>query len=249
LLLALALCLVAGSQLHAQDVAAEIGRGDRAHAALDAPAAFAHYSRAASFDASSYEAAWKASRSAADLEARSRDDRRRRLELLGHAQSHARRAVALRPDDAEGHFSLARALGLAARSVGIRERVRYATEVRNHALECLRIAPQHAGCMHVIGAWNAEVMRLSGVERFIARQFLGARALGRASWADAVRHLEAAVAAEPWRIAHRVELAEIYGDLGRRSAMLEQYEIALRLESRDYGDPALKAQARAALEP
>jgi tetratricopeptide (TPR) repeat protein len=246
-MLALTLCICAAADVQGQDARAEIARGDRAYAALEGPQALAHYRRAAAFDTSSYEAAWKTSRSAADLEGRARDNPRRRSELLAQAESYARRAVALRPDDAEGHFSLARALGLAARSVGVRERVRYATEVRELALECLRLAPQHAGCNHVLGAWHAEVMRLSGVERFIARRLLGGRTLGSASWADAVRHLEAAVAAEPWRIAHRVEIAGVYRDTGRLAEMRQQYETALRLESRDYGDPVLKAQARAAL--
>lgn len=189
----------------------------------------------------------EASRSAADLELRARGTMNHAL-LLRTAESYARRAVALRPDGAEGHFALARALGVAARSLGARQRVRYAGEVRHHALECLRYDRSHSGCLHIMGAWNAEVMRLGGIERFVARRLLGGRAFGSASWTEAIRYMEAAVAAGPQQIVHRVELAEIYQERGRTAEARRQYEAALGLAVADFNDPFYQADARAALD-
>lgn len=225
-----------------------LAAGDRAYEALDAPAALEHYERAVALDSTSYEALWKASRSAADLEPAARVDRVEQMQLIGKAESYARRAVALRADDADGRFALARALGIAARSVRVRARIRYGNGVREHALECLRYAPNHSGCLHVMGAWNAEVMRLSGVERFIARRFLGGRSFDSASWEEAVRYMEAAVAAAPWRIAHRNELAEIYAEVGRVEDAKREYQAALRLPVADYNDERYKARASSELE-
>ncbi|HUF65459.1 MAG TPA: hypothetical protein VMM17_05725 [Gemmatimonadaceae bacterium] len=243
----LAFAAVAGATSGAQGAPEAIVAGDRAYALLDAAGALASYERAAAADTLSYEAAWKASRSAADLERPSRGSASHAA-LLVRAESHARRAVALRPNGAEGHFALARALGVAARSRGTRDRVRYAGDVRNHALECLRHDPGHSGCLHIMGAWNAEVMRLSGVERFVARRLLGGRAFGRASWSEAIRYMEAAVAAAPRRIVHRVELAEIYAERGRAADAKRQYEAALTLSIDDFNDEFYKAGARRALE-
>ena len=53
----------------------------------------------------------------------------------------ARTRQPLVPDD----FSVARAVGRVALSVGKKERVRYAKEVRTAALECLRLDSLHAG--------------------------------------------------------------------------------------------------------
>jgi tetratricopeptide (TPR) repeat protein len=246
-LLPFILASVISSAGEAQSVREALAAGDRAYALLDAADALASYERATAADTLSYEAAWKASRSAADLERGARGTERY-PGLLRTAEFHARRAVSLRPDGAEGHFALARALGVAARSRGARERVRYAAEVRQHALECLRHEPRHSGCLHIMGAWNAEVMRLGGVARFVARRLLGGRAFGSASWAEAIRYMEAAVGAAPQRIVHRVELAEIYAERGRAADARQQYEAAVALLVTDVNDPSYKAAARAALE-
>ena len=247
LLSAIALAVVLGTPAHAQSADGYLAAGDQSYARHDAPGALAHYERAAAADTLSYEALWKASRSAADLELRSRGTARH-ASLLQKAESYARRAVALRSDGAEGHFALARALGVAARSKGARDRVRYAGDVRSHALECLRHDPAHSGCLHIMGAWNAEVMRLTGLERFVARRLLGGRAFGSASWSEAIRYMEAAVAAAPDRIVHRTELAEIYADRGRFADARREYEAALRIELGDYNDSLYKAGARSALD-
>lgn len=226
----------------AAQTTASIAAGDSAFAARDASAALTRYEQVLREDSANYEAAWKASRSAADLaEAAERTSRAR---LLAVAERYARRAATLSPGDAEGHFSIARALGLAARSVGVRERVRYAAEIRERALTCLHHSPQHPGCLHVLGAWNREVMQLSGVERFVAQRVLGGRVLGQASWEHAIRNLESAVAAEPWRIVHRLELGLTYRAVGRVGYARRELEAAIDLPVRDYNDPAYKALAR-----
>ncbi|HEX6251718.1 MAG TPA: tetratricopeptide repeat protein [Gemmatimonadaceae bacterium] len=247
LLSAIALAVVLATPARAQSAASHIAAGDEAYVLRDAAGALAHYELAAAADSLSHEAWWKASRSAADLEPRARGTARHAA-LLQKAESYARRAVALRSDGAEGHFALARALGVAARSRGARDRVRYASDVRNHALACLRYDPAHSGCLHIMGAWNAEVMRLTGLERFVARRLLGGRAFGSASWAEAIRYMEAAVAAAPDRIVHRTELAEIYADRGRFADARREYETALRIEPGDYNDSLYKAGARNALD-
>ena len=45
--------------------------------------------------------------------------------------------------------------------------------------------------MHVMGMWNAEVMRLNGMSRFMAKNFLGGRVFESANWNDAQRYLGA----------------------------------------------------------
>ena len=247
--IAVALLVAMASSAHAQrPVAGEIAAGDDAYVALNAVAALAAYERAIAGDSTNYDALYKASRSAADLERAAREDRPRWDELVRKAETYARRAVALKPNDPEGHFHLARALGLRATVAGVRQGVRLASAVRSEAMECLKYAPRHSGCLHVLGAWNAEVMRLKGYERFLARTVLGGRVFGAASWADAIRYLEAAVTAAPDRIVHRLELGEVYRDRARGSDAKRQFEAVLALPAADYNDERYKAIARVNLE-
>ena len=168
--------------------------------------------------------------------------------MFAEAELYARRAVAANPNDAEGHFHLARALGKRALSLGVRQRIKYATEVRAQALDCLKVDPKHAGCLHVMGVWNAEVMRLNGFTRMIARNLLGGKVFGSASWSEAQRYLEESVTNEPNRIIHHLDLAAVYKDRDDRVKARAQYQAVIDLPISDYNDKHFKAEASAALK-
>jgi len=100
-------------------------------------------------------------------------------------------------------------LGNTALTKGIRDKVRMSNEIRSLALRAVAADSTHDGAQHLLGRWHYEVMRLSGIERFIAKSFLGGEEFGRASWSEAQRRLERAVALAPERIYHRLVLARI----------------------------------------
>lgn len=239
--------LIIASRATAQSATEHIALGDRAHAALDARTALAHYEAAAAANPQSYPAQWKSSRSLMDLSS-GEHNAQRRDSLYGAAETYARRAIALAPHEAEGHFSLARALGKTALTQSPRGRIKYAKDIRNEALKCLDIDPKHAGCLHVMGMWNAEVRRLNGFVRNFARTFLGGQIFGSATWDQAISYMEQAVALEPNRIAHRIDLADIYRDAGQKEKAEEEYEMVIKLPATDYSDAGSKAYARAALK-
>jgi Tfp pilus assembly protein PilF len=91
--------------------------------------------------------------------------------------------------------------------------------------------------------WNAEIMRLSGFERWAARNLLGGGVLGEANWANAQRYLERAVELEPNRITHRLDLAAVYADRDESAKAREQYEAIAKLPVSDYNDPKYKQLA------
>jgi tetratricopeptide (TPR) repeat protein len=230
----------------AQTAADHIALGDKEYVAMNAPAAVAHYQEAIKLDPKSYEALWKASRSAVDLGSYERNDKTREDDFK-NAESYARSAVEVNPGDAEGHFHLARSLGKNALTQGPRARIKYATDVRTHALECLKINPKHPGCLHVMGMWNAEVMRLNGFTRLLAKNLLGGKVFSSANWADAKKYMEESVANEPDRIVHHVDLAGVYRDMGEKDKARSEYQAAMKLPNRDYNDRYFKAEADAAL--
>jgi tetratricopeptide (TPR) repeat protein len=234
---------VAAPAAHAQSAAEHVAIGDRERANNPA-SALRHYEAALASDARSYDALTKASIVAVDA-GEATTDAARRTALYRSGEQYARRAVEVNPAHAEGHFLLARALGRTAQTLGSRDRVKYAGDVRAHALEALKIDPNHPGALHVMGSWNAEIMRLSGMTRFMAKKFLGGKVFDSASWDDAQRYLEQAVAAEPNRLVHRVDLAEVYAERKNTAKAREQVEFILKAPSTEVNDAKYKRQAEA----
>lgn len=244
LIRAAATALVVAAPLTAQTAAEHIVMGDRENTAMNAEAALRHYQEAIRLDPANAEALWRASREAIDL---GEFDERGRDSLYSLGEQYARRAVQADAKSSMAHFALAKALGRRALSLGARERVKYAGEVRKEALEALQHDSANAGAHHVMGRWHANIMRLSGISRFVAKNLLGGRIFDEANWKDAARFLEQAAVLEPERIVHRLELASIYADTGDKAKAREQYELVLRLPARDYNDKHYQRQAQDAL--
>jgi tetratricopeptide (TPR) repeat protein len=224
-------------------LSAHVAAGDRAHAAMNAGAALAEYENALAIDSANYVALYKAAREAVDL-GEFDTSAAARTAYYAKGLAYARRAVIADSSGADGHFHVARALGRQALSVGSKARIQYAKAVRAEALRALAIDSLHPGALHVMGVWNAEIMRLSGIQRFIARNLLGGGILGTASWREAIRYMERSVAAEPQRIVHHLDLARIYADVGDTAKAREQFGLVLSLPAADYNDPHYQKDAR-----
>jgi tetratricopeptide (TPR) repeat protein len=236
-----ALAAPAGAQGR-MSAAEHVTMGDKDHAAMNGVNALKHYEAALSVDSMYFDALVKASNEAVEL-GRFDTNESNRTDLYKRAEQYARRAVAVRPNDATAHFELAKAIGRNALTMGTRDRVKFAGVVHDEALAALKADPKHAGANHVLGLWNAEVMRLNGIARFMAKNLLGGKVFGEASWDNAIRYMEASVAAEPNRIAHRFDLAEIYKDRDMKDKAREQLDWIARTPATEFNDKKYKELA------
>lgn len=245
------LVLTLAAPLSAQSAEALIARGDSLQDAIKPIEALAVYRTALALDPASYEILWRAARSQIDVAKSIRGELDYtvavRDSVYGEAVAFAERAVAADSNGADGWFTLATAMGQRARTKGGRERVRYGREIYNAAARALSLNPDHDGAHHVLGAWHAEVRRLSGVTRFIAQTFMGGGYMDRASWDSSVVHLETAVRGRPGYLFHRLELAEVYVDVDRPADAIAQLEMIPGLADTDVLDLQYRAEAAALL--
>ena len=240
--LALVTFALAPARLAAQSAAEHVAMGDKDQLAMNAPGALHHYEEALKADQKSYEALWKATRAAVDVGEYNADEKERER-LYASAEQYARRAVEANPADAQGHAQLARALGRKALSLGKKDQVKYAGNVRSSALDALRINPKEPAALHVMGKWNYEVLRLSGLTRFMAKTFLGGKVFDSANWDDAQRYMEESVQVDPTRLVHHLDLARVYAARDNKVKAREQYELVMKGPVTDFNDRKFQAEA------
>ena len=235
----------------AQTYADLVALGDSLIDALEPAAALEAYRRALWIDSTQAEAMHKFAQAQGDV-AKQLTDRRsrdRRDSLYAEAWSWATRAIYADSSDPEGWFQQSVALGRLSRTKGGKERVRFADLIYEAAAYAIELDSLHDGAYHVLGAWHAEIERLSGVTKFFARTLFGADFMGRASWDSAVVHLERSVELKPSYLYHHLELAEVLIDLKRYPEAREHLEAVLALPpTSDVEDPEYQARAAELLE-
>jgi tetratricopeptide (TPR) repeat protein len=222
-----------------------IAMGTAAMQVHDLPTALAHYDAALALDSMSYEANWRAALGLLDEGEQIADSVKspQRDSLYARAERLARRAVAADSLGPDGHFALAAAVGRASLTMGKKERIRRARVIRDEAMRTIALDPRHDGAYHILGRWNAEIMRLSGLSRFFAKRLLGAGIFGEASWDGAISNMERAVALDPGRLYHRLELAQIYADRKRYDDARAQLAEIAALPDRELMDSVYRRQA------
>src|SRR6266516_1716808 len=233
-------------------VAGHIALGDSAHAALAPAQALKHYRAALALDSTSYEALWKAWRELVDVakQIEGKDDSSKQLRdsLYTEARAYGEAAVRVNPNGAAGHFTVGQALGRLSRTKGGKERVRFAKIIYDEGMRAIALDSTHDGAYHRVGACHAVVKRLSGFQKFFAKALFGGGFLDKGNWDDAQKYLEKAVALKPQEIFHRLDLAEVYIDLGHYSKAREQLTTIATLPIADVLDSEYQKEAAQLLD-
>src|SRR5213082_126317 len=228
-------------------LAEHIALGDSAYAALAPQQALGHYRAALALDSLNYQALWKSGRELVDIakQITGNDDSSKHLRdsLYTEARALGEAAVRVNPNGADGHFTIGQALGRLSRTKGGKERVRFAKIIYDEGMKAIELDSTHDGAYHLIGAWHAEVKRLSWIQRKAAALLFGGGFLAKGNWHDAQAYLEKAVALDPRKIFHRLELGEVYIDLGQYSKARAELRAVSTLPVTDVLDPEYKKEA------
>jgi tetratricopeptide (TPR) repeat protein len=238
------LLAASGRSALAQDVKDHVALGIAASDAHDLRTALQHFQAALDQDSTSYDANWRGAITLLSLGEQIGDSVKSpdRDSLYAQAERYARRAVASDPTGADGHFALAAAVGRASLTMGKKARIRGASEIRREALRTIALNPRHDGAYHILGRWNAEIMRISGLGRFFAKRFLGAGIFNQASWDKAIYNMEKAVELDPARIYHHLELAQILVERKRVPDAITQLHLVDSLPVREVMDSVYKVE-------
>jgi tetratricopeptide (TPR) repeat protein len=186
---------------------------------------------------------WRAAR-AAVVRGIEEEGTRPQNRWLDPAIDYAERAVAVRPGGLDGLYWRGVAAGRRAMNAGARYAVELAQIVYDDGHAILAVDSLHGGAHNMLGKLNYEVMRLSRLQRAIARLFLGNEALRDTSWENAEHHLRKAVEQRPELVMFQFDLGQLYRERGRRDEALAAFSRAVELPAVHPTDRSLQSRAR-----
>ncbi len=162
------------------------------------------------------------------------------------ALAYSERAVKLAPRNSDPHLAVAICLGKLSPLMGNKESIEASHRIKTEAGTAAKLNPRDDFAWHLLGRWNQELAQIGGVTRAIAMVVYGA--LPSASYDEAVKCFQKAIALNPNRLIHYVELGRTYALMGRKEEAKKFIEKGLAMANRDRDDPETKERGRKTLQ-
>src|SRR3954467_6446043 len=165
---------------------------------------------------------------------------------LGHiALEYSERAAACGPKDCDAQLAPAITLGKMLPYLSKKEQVAASPRIKESVDKALAIDPRNDTAWQVLGRWNRVLAEISGAKRFIAGLIYGE--LPKGSYEEAERAMKKAIALNPHRLMHYIELGRIYAQMGRTDEAKELINKGLGMPDAEKDDPETKERGRETL--
>lgn len=162
------------------------------------------------------------------------------------ALAYSERAVKLAPNESDPHLAVAICLGKLSPLLGNKESIEASHKIKAEAGTAAKLNPKDDFAWHLLGRWNQELAQIGGVTRAIAMVVYGS--LPSASYDEAVKDFQKAIALNPNRLIHYVELGRTYALMGRKEEAKKFIEQGLAMPNRDRDDPETKERGKKTLK-
>ncbi|MGH8047664.1 MAG: hypothetical protein ACREKL_10480 [Chthoniobacterales bacterium] len=236
--------LLAGGSLRAQSAAGLIRQGHVLDVKLKAAAALALYQRAEKLQPRNVVILVGIARQYRHLMADATDnDEKLRLGRL--ALDYSMRAAALAPNDSDAQLDVAITLGKMLPLESKKEQVENSRRIKIAVDKALKLDPQNDLAWFVLGRWHQGYAELSAVRRKLGEMLYGK--LPESTDADAAHCFEKAIAANPHRLIHYIELGRCYARMGRTAEAKKLIEKGLAMPDVGKDDPDVKERGRETL--
>ena len=161
-----------------------------------------------------------------------------KLQLGNTAVDYAQRAVALAPNDPEAQLAVAISYGKLLPIEGTKQRIANSRLIKSAADKVIELDPTNDLAWHVLGRWYLALAEVSTAKRFFAEVFYGN--LPPAKYEDAARCFEKAIALNPNRLMHCIELGRTYSQMGRDEHARKFITKGLGMAETEKDDPETK---------
>ncbi len=169
-----------------------------------------------------------------------------KLQLGNTALEYAQRAVALAPNDPEAHLALAISYGKLLPFEETRQKIVYSRLIKIEVDKVIALDPNNDLAWQVLGQWYLALADLGSIKRAFAR--MAYEKLPPAKYGDAVRCFEKAIALNPHRLMHYIELGRTYALMGRDADARKFITKGLAMPETEKDDPQTKELGRQILK-
>jgi tetratricopeptide (TPR) repeat protein len=159
--------------------------------------------------------------------------------------AYAERAVAAATSNSDTHLSVAICLGKLTPYLGAREKIDVSRKIKASAEKAVKLNPQSDLAWHLLGRWHQSLANIGGTTRALASVIYGG--LPAASNDEAIQCFQKAVALDPKRLIHVVELGRTYAMMGRKEEAKRFINQGLAMPNKDKDDPETKQRGRISL--
>ncbi|MDP1590062.1 MAG: hypothetical protein Q8M07_20080 [Prosthecobacter sp.] len=175
-------------------------------------------------------------------EARSTEDR---LKHGATALGYGQRAAALAPHNSEAQLSPAITYGKMLPYQGSKAQVEATPHIKKAADMAIKLDPRNDNAWHVLGRWHQVLAGIGTLKRTLGGLIYGK--LPVTTNEAAVACFDRAIAINPHRLRHYIELGRTYAQMGRSEEARRYLQRGLSMPDLEYDDPELKAKGKEAL--
>ncbi|MFL6537552.1 MAG: hypothetical protein ACJ8JD_05145 [Chthoniobacterales bacterium] len=165
---------------------------------------------------------------------------------LGHlALDYSTRAAACGPHDCDAQLAPAITLGKMLPFLPTKEQVAASPKIKESVDKALAVDPRNDTAWHVLGRWNRVLAEVSSAKRLVAGLIFGQ--LPKGSIDEAEQDMKKAIALNPNRLMHYIELGRIYAQMGKKEEARQFINKGLAMPETEKDDPETKQRGRETL--
>jgi tetratricopeptide (TPR) repeat protein len=215
-----------------------IVKGDAFYSRLQAPKALECYLPAEKLDPNNVRLLVHISREYRHLMSdTSKPEEKRRLG--GIAVAYAKRAAALDSNDPEAQLAVAISYGKLQPLESNREKIAACHVIKEAADKAVRLDPRSDLGWHVLGRWHEGLADVNAANRALAQLVYG-EVLPTSTYEEAAKCFVKAIALNPNRLMHYIELGRVYAQMGRTDDAKRLISQGLGMRETEKDDPETK---------
>lgn len=165
-----------------------------------------------------------------------------KVKLSDTGKAYSQKALALAPNEAEAHLSVAICHAKRMSILGNSEKVEASRELKKAVEKSIELDPNQDLAWHVLGGWHQRLAELGTVKRALAQMLYGD--MPPASNEEAVKCFKKAIELNPKRSIHHIELGRTYAQMGNMEEAKKCIEKGLEMPETGKDDREVKQRGR-----